>query len=58
MQIIVIFGYGNKIRKVKEVRKEKVKYKRGKELKDALFDTDYYLKTIDKPLLDKLTVCP
>lgn len=56
MQVIVIFGYGNKIRKVKEIRKEKVKFKRGKELFKALFDTDYYLSTLDVPLLRKLTV--
>ncbi len=56
MQVIVIFGYGNKIRRVKEIRKEKVKFKRGKELFKALFDTDYYLNTLDIPLLRKLTV--
>ena len=56
MQIIVIFGYGDKIRKIKNIRKEKVKFKRGKELKVALFDTNYYLDTIDISLLDKLTI--
>lgn len=56
MQITVIFGYGNKIRKVKEIRKEKIKFKRGKELMHALFDTEYYLSTIDVPILKKLTV--
>lgn len=56
MQVIVLFGYGNKIRKVKEIRKEKVKFKRGKELSKALFDTEYYLSTLDVPLLRKLTV--
>lgn len=56
MQIVVIFGYGNKIRKVKQLRNEKVKFKRGEELKYALFNTEYYLNTIDEPLLKKLTV--
>lgn len=56
MQVIVIWGYGNKIRKVKEIRKEKVKFKRGNELFKALFDTEYYLSTLDVPLLRKLTV--
>ena len=56
MQIIVILGYGNRIRKVKEIRKEKLKFKRGKELKYALFDTEYYLNTIDVPILKKLTI--
>lgn len=56
MQVIVLFGYGNKIRKVKEIRKEKVKFKRGEELCKALFDTEYYLSTLDVPLLRKLTV--
>ena len=56
MQVVVILKYGNKIRKIKSIRKEKVKFKRGKDLKYALFDTKYYLDTIDESLLEKLTV--
>lgn len=56
MQVVVLFGYGNKIRKVKEIRKGKVKFKKGRDLWKALFDTDYYLSTLDVPLLRKLTV--
>lgn len=56
MQVVVLFGYGNKIRKVKEIRKGKVKFKKGRDLWEALFDTDYYLSTLDVPLLRKLTV--
>lgn len=56
MQIFVILGYGNKIRRVKEVRKEKIKFKKGAELKYALFNTEYYLKTMDVSILEKLTM--
>lgn len=56
MQIIVIFGYGNRIKKVEQVKNEKIKLKKGKELCYALFNTDYYLSTLDKPILEKLTV--
>lgn len=56
MQVVVLFGYGNKIRKVKEIRKRKVKFKKGRDLWKALFDTNYYLSTLDVPLLKKLTV--
>lgn len=55
MQVIVIIGYGRKLKK-KEVETEKVKLKRGKELAYALFDTEYYLKTLEEPLLKKLTI--
>ncbi|MBQ9313465.1 MAG: hypothetical protein IJ220_00440 [Clostridia bacterium] len=56
MQAIVIFEYGRKIQKVKQIRKDKVKLKRGKDLVYALFDTKYYLSTLDVPLLKKLTI--
>lgn len=56
MQVLAILEYGSKIRKSKEVKKEKVKFKRGKELLYALFDTDYYLSTLDVPILKKLTI--
>lgn len=57
MQVLAILEYGGKIiRKSKDVKKEKIKFKRGAELKYALFDTDYYLSTIDVPILKKLTV--
>jgi len=56
MQIIVIFGYGSKILKVKQIKYEKLKFKKGKELSDALFNTEYYLNTLDVPLLKKLTI--
>lgn len=56
MQVIVFFGYGKRIRKVKKVEYERVKFKRGKDLTYALFDTEYYLSTLDKPILKKLTV--
>lgn len=56
LQVFVLFGYGNKIRKAEKKDKKKYKFKKGKELLDALFDTEYYLATIDLPLLEKLTV--
>lgn len=56
MQVLAILEYGSKVRKVKEVKKEKIKFKRGKELSYVLFDTEYYLNTIDEPILKKLTV--
>ena len=56
MQVIVLFEYGSRIQKIKQVRQEKVKYKKGKELAYALFNTEYYLSTLDEPLLKKLTV--
>ena len=56
MQIFVLFSYGNEMRKVKQVKNEKVKMKRGKELAYALFNTEYYLSTLDEPILKKLTV--
>ena len=40
MQLFAIWGYGKRIFKVKEIRKEKVKFKRGDDLKYALFDTE------------------
>lgn len=55
MQIIVVFGYGRKIIRVKQIKNEKVKMKRGKDLLFTLFDTDYYLSTLDIPILEKLT---
>lgn len=55
MQVIVIFGYGRKMTK-NEIKNEKAKFKRGKELAYALFDTDYYLSTMDQSILQKLTV--
>ena len=56
MQIIVFFGYGKKITKIKKVEYKRVKFKRGKELAHALFDTEYYMSTLNLSLLDKLTV--
>lgn len=56
MQVIVFFGYGKKIKKVEKVEYKKMKFKRGKELAHALFDTEYYLNTLDLSLLKKLTV--
>lgn len=56
MQIIVGFEYGRRIKKVNVIRTEKLKFKRGRELAYTLFDTDYYLNTIDLPILKKLTV--
>ena len=58
MQVIVLFGYGKKIKKVNQVKNEKAKFKKGKELADALFNTEYYLNTLDLPILEKLTISP
>lgn len=55
MQVVVLFGYGNKILKTGEVKSKKAKFKRGKDLSYALFDTEFYLKTTDEPILKKLT---
>ena len=56
MQIILFFSYGNKARETKEFKLKKLVFKKGQELKKALFDTEYYLSTIDVPLSEKLTV--
>ena len=56
MQIIVIFEYGSKVRKVKEIKNEKIKMKKGKDLLYALFNTEYYLENLDKSILEKLSV--
>lgn len=55
MQICVIFIYGSKMRKVKQIRNKKFEFKKGKELAYALFNTEYYLNTIDLPITEKLT---
>ena len=54
MQVIVIVEYGRNIQKVNQVKYEKVKLKKGKELAYALFNTEYYLSTLNISLLDKL----
>ena len=56
MQVIVIFIYSKRILQIKKVDFNKTKIKRGKELKHALFDTEYYLSTIEEPILKKLTL--
>lgn len=56
MQVFVIFTYGNKMRKVKHIRNKKFEFKKGKDLVYALFDTNYYLSTIDLPITKKLTI--
>lgn len=55
MQICVIFIYGSKMRKVKQIRNKKFEFKKGKELAYVLFNTEYYLNTIDLPITEKLT---
>lgn len=55
MQICVIFIYGSKMQKVKQIRNKKFEFKKGKELAYALFNTEYYLSTIDLPITEKLT---
>ena len=55
MQVIVVFGYGIKISKTEKIENNKIKFKRGKDLIYALFNTEYYLKTVDEPIIKKLT---
>lgn len=55
MQIFVFFEYSKKVSKVKEVDNKKAKLKKGKDLAYALFNTEYYMKTIDEPIMKKLS---
>lgn len=56
MQIFVIFTYGSKMKKIKHIQNKKFEFKKGKELAYTLFDTDYYLNTVDLPIMKKLTI--
>lgn len=56
MQIFVIFTYGSKMKKIKHIQNKKFEFKKGKELAYTLFDTDYYLNTVDLPIIKKLTI--
>lgn len=56
MQIIVLFEYGCKANSVKQVTNEKAKLKKGKELVYALFNTEFYMQTIDEPIMKKLSI--
>ena len=55
MQVIVLFGYGIKISKTEKTENKKIRLKHGKDMIYVLFDTEYYLKTMNEPILKKLT---
>lgn len=56
MQIVVIFMYSKNTQKVEGAKKLRYVFKSKEELKKVLFDTNYYLETIDRPLMEKLTI--
>ena len=58
--IMVAADYKNRVKvdvkeaKAKGLDAKEIKLKRGKDLVEALFDHEYYIKTLNKPLLEKL----
>ena len=56
MQLFLFYSYIKKAGKIKEFKLQKLKLKKGKDLSYALFNTDYYLSTIDVPIIKKLTI--
>ncbi len=56
MQLILFYSYLKKARKGKDFKIQKCKLKKGKDLAYVLFNTEYYLSTLDVPLVEKLTM--